>query len=103
MRVCVTRYRQQLSDGLKRERALEQMQVQLEVEWQSRCEDMKAQHYLSNEQLIQDLTAARDQVSRSCRTPWVLTGRPTCSTGRSAAAKASAKGGPVNRQTCSGS
>ncbi|XP_077959147.1 coiled-coil domain-containing protein 57 isoform X3 [Gasterosteus aculeatus] len=57
------RYRQQLSDGLKRERALEQMQVQLEVEWQSRCEDMKAQHYLSNEQLIQDLTAARDQAA----------------------------------------
>ncbi|XP_037318911.2 coiled-coil domain-containing protein 57 isoform X2 [Pungitius pungitius] len=55
------RYKQQLSDGLKREMALEQMQVQLEVEWQTRCEDMKAQHYLSNEQLIQDLTQARDQ------------------------------------------
>ncbi|KAL6094786.1 ccdc57 [Pungitius sinensis] len=55
------RYKQQLSDGLKREMALEQMQVQLEVEWQTRCEDMKAQHYLSNEHLIQDLTQARDQ------------------------------------------
>ncbi|KAM8836000.1 coiled-coil domain-containing protein 57 isoform 2-T2 [Spinachia spinachia] len=55
------RYKQQLGDGLKRERALEQMQVQLEVEWQIRCENMKAQHYLSNEQLIQDLTQARDQ------------------------------------------
>ncbi|XP_068439100.1 coiled-coil domain-containing protein 57 isoform X2 [Clinocottus analis] len=55
------RYKQQLSAGLKRERALEQMQVQVEVDWQRRCEDMKAQHYLANEQLIQDLTQARDQ------------------------------------------
>ncbi|KAM6899166.1 coiled-coil domain-containing protein 57 [Lycodopsis pacificus] len=55
------RYKQQLSDGLKRERALEQMQVQVELEWQRRCEDMKARHYLANEQLIQDLTQARDQ------------------------------------------
>ncbi|XP_054457861.1 coiled-coil domain-containing protein 57 [Anoplopoma fimbria] len=55
------RYKQQLSAGLKRERALEQMQVQVEVDWQRRCEDTKAQHYLANEQLIQDLTQARDQ------------------------------------------
>ncbi|XP_049916262.1 coiled-coil domain-containing protein 57 isoform X1 [Epinephelus moara] len=55
-------YKQQLSVGLKRERALEQMQVQMELEWQRRCEDMKVQCYLVNEQLIQDLTKARDQV-----------------------------------------
>ncbi|XP_070783698.1 coiled-coil domain-containing protein 57 [Enoplosus armatus] len=55
------RYKQQLSAGLKRERALEQMQVQVELEWQRRCEDMKVEHHLANEQLIQDLTQARDQ------------------------------------------
>ncbi|XP_056285356.1 coiled-coil domain-containing protein 57 isoform X2 [Pseudoliparis swirei] len=55
------RYKQQLSAGLKRERVLDQMQVQVQVDWQRRCEDMKAQHYLANEQLIQDLTQARDQ------------------------------------------
>uniref|UniRef100_A0A3B4XZA2 Coiled-coil domain containing 57 n=1 Tax=Seriola lalandi dorsalis TaxID=1841481 RepID=A0A3B4XZA2_SERLL len=55
------RYKQQLSAGLKREQALEQMRVQVELEWQRRCEDMKAEHYLANEQLIQDLTQARDQ------------------------------------------
>lgn len=60
--VCV-RYKQQLSAGLKREQDLEQMRVQMELEWQRRCEDMKAEHYLANEQLIQDLTHARDQVS----------------------------------------
>ncbi|XP_063749196.1 coiled-coil domain-containing protein 57 isoform X2 [Eleginops maclovinus] len=55
------RYKQQLGAGLQREKALEQMKVQVELEGQRRCEDMKAQHYLANEQLIQDLTQARDQ------------------------------------------
>uniref|UniRef100_UPI0037E78F7E coiled-coil domain-containing protein 57 n=1 Tax=Semicossyphus pulcher TaxID=241346 RepID=UPI0037E78F7E len=54
-------YKQQLSAGLKRERALEQKRVQVELEWQRRCEDVKAELYLANEQLIQDLTQARDQ------------------------------------------
>ncbi|XP_071318725.1 coiled-coil domain-containing protein 57 isoform X2 [Trachinotus anak] len=55
------RYKQQLSASLKREQALEQKRVQVELEWQGRCEDLKAEHYLANEQLIQDLTQARDQ------------------------------------------
>ncbi|KAL3051968.1 hypothetical protein OYC64_002068 [Pagothenia borchgrevinki] len=57
----IERYKQQLAAGLQREKALEQMKVQVELEWQRRCEDMKAQHYLANEQLIQELTQARDQ------------------------------------------
>ncbi|KAK1881149.1 Coiled-coil domain containing protein 57 [Dissostichus eleginoides] len=57
----IERYKQQLGAGLQREKALEQMKVQVELEWQRRCEDMKAQHYLANEQLIQELTQARDQ------------------------------------------
>ncbi|XP_020495924.2 coiled-coil domain-containing protein 57 isoform X1 [Labrus bergylta] len=54
-------YKQQLSAGLKREQILEQRRVQADLEWQRRCEDVKAELYLANEQLIQDLTQARDQ------------------------------------------
>lgn len=39
------------------------MRVQAELEWQNRCEDMKAEHYLANEQLLHDLTKTREQVS----------------------------------------
>ncbi|XP_078136048.1 coiled-coil domain-containing protein 57 isoform X4 [Sander vitreus] len=59
----IQRYKEQLCAGLKRERALEQMQVQVELECQRRCEDMKAQHYFASGQLIQDLTQARDQAN----------------------------------------
>ncbi|XP_059181101.1 coiled-coil domain-containing protein 57 [Centropristis striata] len=55
------RYKQQLGAGLQREKSLEQQQVQDQLEWQRRCEDIKTQQYLSNEQLIQDLIQARDQ------------------------------------------
>ncbi|XP_029384270.1 coiled-coil domain-containing protein 57 [Echeneis naucrates] len=54
-------YKQQLSAGLKREHALGQVRVQVELEWQRCCEDMKAELCLANEQLIQGLTQARDQ------------------------------------------
>lgn len=37
----------------------------MELEWQRRFEDVKADYYLANEQLIQDLIEARDQVSGS--------------------------------------
>ncbi|XP_061613037.1 coiled-coil domain-containing protein 57 isoform X10 [Phyllopteryx taeniolatus] len=57
----INRYKQDVSAGLKREAALEQARVQLELEWQRRCDTIKAKHYLDNEQLIQDLTLARDQ------------------------------------------
>ncbi|XP_029934517.1 coiled-coil domain-containing protein 57 isoform X2 [Myripristis murdjan] len=61
------RYKQQLSAGLEREKALEQMRVQTELEWQRRCEDSKAEHYLASEQLIQGLTQARDQAEAELR------------------------------------
>ncbi|XP_057682889.1 coiled-coil domain-containing protein 57 isoform X2 [Corythoichthys intestinalis] len=57
----INRYKQDISAGLKREAALEQARIQLELEWQKRCDATKAKHYLANEQLIQDLTQARDQ------------------------------------------
>ncbi|XP_049615586.1 coiled-coil domain-containing protein 57 isoform X2 [Syngnathus scovelli] len=57
----ISRYKQDVSAGLQREAALEQARVQLELEWQERYDGVKAKHYLDNEQLIQDLTLARDQ------------------------------------------
>uniref|UniRef100_A0A3P8WEW5 Uncharacterized protein n=1 Tax=Cynoglossus semilaevis TaxID=244447 RepID=A0A3P8WEW5_CYNSE len=57
----VERYKQQLCEGLQREKALEQKRVQVELEWQRQCEDVKAKIYLDNEKLIQELTQARDQ------------------------------------------
>uniref|UniRef100_A0A3P8T9M5 Coiled-coil domain-containing protein 57 n=1 Tax=Amphiprion percula TaxID=161767 RepID=A0A3P8T9M5_AMPPE len=58
----IERYKQQVSTGLKRERTLEQIGVQAELEWQRRYEDIKAEHYLANEQLIQDLTEAKAEL-----------------------------------------
>lgn len=43
--------------------------MQMELEWQRRFEDVKADYYLANEQLIQDLIEGRDQVSGSHITP----------------------------------
>ncbi|XP_034427392.1 coiled-coil domain-containing protein 57 [Hippoglossus hippoglossus] len=55
------RYKQQLCAGLEKERNLQQIKVQVELEWQRHCEDMKAKFYLAKEKLIQELTHARDQ------------------------------------------
>ncbi|XP_005750673.1 coiled-coil domain-containing protein 57 isoform X2 [Pundamilia nyererei] len=55
------RYKQHLRAGLNREKVLEKNSVQMELEWQRRFEDVKADYYLANEQLIQDLIEARDQ------------------------------------------
>ncbi|XP_076014658.1 coiled-coil domain-containing protein 57 [Genypterus blacodes] len=57
----IERYKQKLSAGLEREKALEQKQVQVQLDWQTRCEDTKAERYLASEQLIQTLTQSRDQ------------------------------------------
>ncbi|KAL0983889.1 hypothetical protein UPYG_G00134390 [Umbra pygmaea] len=61
------RYKQQLGESLQREKVLEQRRVQLELEWQRRCEDTKAEHYLQSEALIQGLTQARDQANAELR------------------------------------
>ncbi|XP_063337890.1 coiled-coil domain-containing protein 57 isoform X4 [Pelmatolapia mariae] len=55
------RYKQHLRAGLNREKVLEKNRVQMELEWQRRFEDVKADYYLANEQLIQDLIEVRDQ------------------------------------------
>ncbi|KAJ8363680.1 hypothetical protein SKAU_G00125110 [Synaphobranchus kaupii] len=63
----VERYKQQLAGGVQRERALEQIRVQVELDWQRRLEDAQAGHYLKSEELIQGLTQARDQAMAELR------------------------------------
>ncbi|KAI4902366.1 hypothetical protein NFI96_025864 [Prochilodus magdalenae] len=61
------RYKQQLANGIQREQALEQKRVQLELDWERRCEEAHAEHYLKSEELIQSLTQTRDQMSAELR------------------------------------
>ncbi|MBN3313492.1 CCD57 protein, partial [Atractosteus spatula] len=63
----VERYKQQVSRGVERERGLEQARVQAELDWQRRCEDAEQVQYAKNEELIQGLTQARDQVTAELR------------------------------------
>ena len=62
MSVCLFRYKQQLCASSEKERNLQQINVQVELEWQRHCEDMKAKFDLAKEKLTQELTHARDQV-----------------------------------------
>uniref|UniRef100_A0A8B9L663 Coiled-coil domain containing 57 n=1 Tax=Astyanax mexicanus TaxID=7994 RepID=A0A8B9L663_ASTMX len=62
-----SRYKQQLASGIQREQALEKKRVQLELDWERRCEEVRAEHYLKSEELIQGLTQARDQVTAELR------------------------------------
>ncbi|XP_039521056.1 coiled-coil domain-containing protein 57 [Pimephales promelas] len=63
----IERYKQQVSSGLQREQALEQKRVQLELDWERRCEEVRAKHYLRSEELIQSLTQTRDQKNAELR------------------------------------
>ncbi|KAJ1128676.1 hypothetical protein NDU88_007051 [Pleurodeles waltl] len=57
------RYKQQLSQGVERERLLERAKVQVELDWQKRCENAERIQYQKSEEVIQGLTAARDKVA----------------------------------------
>lgn len=57
------RYEQQLSASLERERNLEIMRTQIELEWQKCCENMKTEHNHINQQLIKGLIQNKNQVS----------------------------------------
>lgn len=57
------RYKQQLANAVQREQALEQKRVQLELDWERRCEDVRAEHYLRSEELIHGLTQSREKVN----------------------------------------
>ncbi|XP_072882176.1 coiled-coil domain-containing protein 57 isoform X2 [Hemitrygon akajei] len=59
----VEKYKHQLVQAVERERGLEQMKVQAELDWQQRCEEIERRQYLKSEELIQSLSQARDQVT----------------------------------------
>ncbi|XP_061031563.1 coiled-coil domain-containing protein 57 isoform X3 [Eubalaena glacialis] len=59
----IGRYKQQLSLAVEREQSLARDKVQLELAWQRRCEGVEREQYQRTEDLIQGLTAARDQVA----------------------------------------
>ncbi|XP_053748862.1 coiled-coil domain-containing protein 57 isoform X7 [Panthera pardus] len=59
----VGRYKQQLLAAVERERCLHRDKVQLELDWRRRCDSRERDHYRASEDLLQALTAARDQVA----------------------------------------
>ncbi|KAK3559527.1 hypothetical protein QTP86_013709, partial [Hemibagrus guttatus] len=61
------RYKQQLANAIQREQALEQKRVQLELDWERRCEEVHAEHYLKSEELIHGLTQSREKVNAELR------------------------------------
>ncbi|XP_008826372.1 coiled-coil domain-containing protein 57 isoform X4 [Nannospalax galili] len=59
----IDRYKQQLSLAVEREQSLERDQVQLNLDWQRRCDDIERDQIQRSEALIQGLTKARTQVA----------------------------------------
>ncbi|XP_068920081.1 coiled-coil domain-containing protein 57 isoform X2 [Petaurus breviceps papuanus] len=59
----VERYKHQLSLAMEREQILEHDKVQVELDWQCRCENAEKNQYEKSEDLIQGLTTARNQVA----------------------------------------
>lgn len=56
------RYQRQLSLAVEREQSLERDKVQLDLDWQRRCESAERDQYRRSEELIQGLSTAREQV-----------------------------------------
>ncbi|XP_078427095.1 coiled-coil domain-containing protein 57 isoform X1 [Cetorhinus maximus] len=63
----VEKYKQQLVRAVERERDLEQMKVQAELDWQQHCEEIERSQYAKSEELIHSLNQARDQVTAELR------------------------------------
>ncbi|XP_029416881.1 coiled-coil domain-containing protein 57 isoform X7 [Nannospalax galili] len=61
--VLIDKYKQQLSLAVEREQSLERDQVQLNLDWQRRCDDIERDQIQRSEALIQGLTKARTQVA----------------------------------------
>ncbi|XP_027728397.1 coiled-coil domain-containing protein 57-like isoform X1 [Vombatus ursinus] len=59
----IGRYKQQLTLAMEREQILERDKVQVELDWQCRCENAERNQYEKSEDLIQGLTTARNQVA----------------------------------------
>ncbi|XP_040293537.1 coiled-coil domain-containing protein 57 isoform X2 [Bufo bufo] len=58
----IERYQQQLACSLERERILEQARVQVELDWQKRCEMAEKAQYQRSEELIENLSKAKEQL-----------------------------------------
>ncbi|XP_068118421.1 coiled-coil domain-containing protein 57 [Hyperolius riggenbachi] len=58
----IERYQQQLAGSVERERLLEQARVQVELDWQKRCEEAEKVQYQKSEALIENLSKAKDQL-----------------------------------------
>ncbi|XP_063817311.1 coiled-coil domain-containing protein 57 isoform X2 [Pseudophryne corroboree] len=58
----IERYQQQLACSLDRERMFEQAKVQVELDWQKRCEQAEKAQYQKSETLIESLSAAKEQL-----------------------------------------
>lgn len=59
---CILRYRQQLAQSMCREQNLQREKVQVELDWQRRCDDVETELHRRTENLVQELTSAREQV-----------------------------------------
>uniref|UniRef100_A0A8C9Q256 Coiled-coil domain containing 57 n=1 Tax=Spermophilus dauricus TaxID=99837 RepID=A0A8C9Q256_SPEDA len=59
----VARYKQELTLAVERERNLGRDQVQLNLDWQRRCDSIEREQMQRSEALIQGLLEARDQVT----------------------------------------
>ncbi|XP_056406006.1 coiled-coil domain-containing protein 57 isoform X4 [Hyla sarda] len=58
----IDKYQQQLACSLERERILEQARVQVELDWQKRCEKAEKKQYQKSEELIENLSKAKEQL-----------------------------------------
>ena len=63
--VCtwLCRFKQEVSAGLQREKSLEQSKAQLQLDWEARMEEVERKAYGKHQQIIQQLSEAKDRVS----------------------------------------
>jgi hypothetical protein len=62
MYVDLDRYKRELTEAMEREACLERSKTQLDLDWQRRYEKVEREQYERAEDLIKNLTHARDQV-----------------------------------------
>ena len=53
-----------MSAGLQREKSLEQSKAQLQLDWEGRMEEVERKAYGKHQDIIQQLTQAKDKVGR---------------------------------------
>ena len=61
-----------MSAGLEREKSLEQSKAQLQLDWEGRMEEVERKAYGKHQDIIQQLTQAKDKVGRLSVNPvWI--------------------------------